>query len=532
MRLYVALILLIVFIAFGTGYSVLLLKKVHVSADADVSNIINFKSNFQDSHKPLQRIDLTSLYQRQNFNELIDPQAALPRTFDYPYEEMKRVFVYSKNCTPNAGKQIKKSSTLYKEWLWRAYMCGQVKQLPADFFDKPPFMDPWGHSYIYLAFVSKKPEYLNNNWIKTKLNKVHIKELAYFTSLDGVVYDKYAPANILKDMDNSALKALSKGENPIVSDHFILFLTQNRLEVSPEYIYDVFDKKEFDDFLKQTQFITRADDGTTTCALKEGNLCFFKNISAFYRVMNRANLLLLAASIMLIFVVLWILVSKMKSERVEQERRNFALQVMTHELRTPITSIMLILDQYKKHFDSLDTTLQENTLYMLDEVQRLKKLVETSTNYLKSSKKNLIEFRPQGLPSINEFIRNSLDSYGSKVKFTLLKKDSNFYVDAFWFNLCIKNLVENALAHGKPPVKVLVESEKDYFNFVVEDKGICEFKNIEQMTQSFVKGRSSKGTGLGLSIVENVIHEIGGKLFFSSAPTRFTIQMPKKVERT
>ena len=124
-----------------------------------------------------------------------------------------------------------------------------------------------------------------------------------------------------------------------------------------------------------------------------------------------------------------------------------------------------------------------------------------------------------------------LGTYGAGVKVTLLKKDLSFYTDVFWLNLCIKNLVDNAIAHGKPPVRVTLENEKDSFKVIVEDCGICEFQNIKQMAQSFVKGKNSKGTGLGLSIVENVVNEMGGQLYFSSKPTMFTIQIPKKVER-
>ena len=98
----------------------------------------------------------------------------------------------------------------------------------------------------------------------------------------------------------------------------------------------------------------------------------------------------------------------------------------------------------------------------------------------------------------------------------------SIHTDIHWISICVRNLIENALSHGIPPICLkLSKIGNNSLQIDISDQGICKFKNLSEMTAAFAKGNKSKGTGLGLNIVSLVIKEIGGKLSFKNNPTTF-----------
>ena len=108
-----------------------------------------------------------------------------------------------------------------------------------------------------------------------------------------------------------------------------------------------------------------------------------------------------------------------------------------------------------------------------------------------------------------------------------LEKDLNIFTDEYWLQVCVKNLIENSIMHGKAPVRVICKDDDKFLKISVSDSGECSFDNLKQMSGDFVKGNKSTGTGLGLNIVQNVLKRINGKLQFSKNPTTFTILIEK-----
>jgi signal transduction histidine kinase len=78
------------------------------------------------------------------------------------------------------------------------------------------------------------------------------------------------------------------------------------------------------------------------------------------------------------------------------------------------------------------------------------------------------------------------------------------------------NLVENALAHGRPPVRVAVGTADRVAWLRVEDAGDgMSLDLLESATARFTRSteaRSRAGTGLGLSLVERLVSNAGGEL--------------------
>jgi signal transduction histidine kinase len=95
----------------------------------------------------------------------------------------------------------------------------------------------------------------------------------------------------------------------------------------------------------------------------------------------------------------------------------------------------------------------------------------------------------------------------------------------------IRNLVENADLHGKPPIEVSVERRGDQAVLRVSDRGsVIAEEARERLFSPFyrIPGRSgSKGTGLGLALVRQIARRHGGDVGYEPAQgSCFTVTLP------
>ena len=193
------------------------------------------------------------------------------------------------------------------------------------------------------------------------------------------------------------------------------------------------------------------------------------------------------------------------------KEKRLALQVLTHEFRTPVASLLLQVEDLGKNFDKLPLESQDNFMRINSDVYRLKRLTEMSRNYLKSQNNNkLIDFNLEELPSLNNFIEDVVQEFADSRENELdreqiiinpLEQDAGITVDWYWLRICLQNLLNNAFDHGQPPVEISLGTTRTSIVIKVIDSGNCQFKDLDEITAEFAKGTQSKGTGLGLNIV-------------------------------
>jgi len=82
------------------------------------------------------------------------------------------------------------------------------------------------------------------------------------------------------------------------------------------------------------------------------------------------------------------------------------------------------------------------------------------------------------------------------------------------------NLVDNALRHGRPPVRIRLRRDGADATIDVEDHGLgIPPEARERLTQAFARGDASRGTpgtGLGLAIVRQIVQRMHGALSFEN----------------
>ena len=167
---------------------------------------------------------------------------------------------------------------------------------------------------------------------------------------------------------------------------------------------------------------------------------------------------------------------------------------------------------------------------MEGEVYRLKRLAEKSTSYLQThDDDSLIAISTQPVTSVNMLVADMIDDYIEKgVKFKPSARDFSFSIDVYWFSICLKNLIENALLHGKSPIYVELAKNNDSLTLSVTDHGLSGHKTLEELLSTDRKGKNSTGLGLGLNIVQIIMNEMDGRLMYSAQPTTFTLFLRNK----
>jgi signal transduction histidine kinase len=528
MRLYITLVILALTMAFGTGYFALSIQGSYTATKSDINEINEIKLDFQKSVEPLMIINFNSLYHSQELFQLLDPGSILgdARHHNLNYSRDEACF---KNLTSLLNRE-----NFEKVWIWEEFRCGKRSDLPNTFFTNPPYVHPSGSSYSYLAFKSNKSNRFNKkNWIIAHLPYFHVIELKELKSAIGNLGGIY---NFLQTLNENSLHAIAKGNGTILTNEFLM-ARLNYPSVFSIVEYRIYSRDGLDYFLRSSPYFLQNYKSGKSCFYKDGPLCWDYNARHLFRMANKGSIAVLIGFFIMIILVVRLLIVKLNNQKFDDERRRLALQVLTHEFRTPITSMLLSMERVQGNIQDMDEEMQDSILRISGDIHRLQRLTETSRNYLRVHKsKKLVNIKNVEVPSMNEFIDEQMysyiEEYGSdKIILELLDNDKPFCLDPYWIGICIKNIMNNALDHGEFPIKLNIKEFNGQMKISIEDTGKLKIDNSDEIWNEFVKGNQSKGTGLGLNIAKKVIKETGGKIELTTNPTCFNLTLtPGKKE--
>lgn len=201
-----------------------------------------------------------------------------------------------------------------------------------------------------------------------------------------------------------------------------------------------------------------------------------------------------------------------------------ALQVLSHEFRTPVSAMLLLIDQLTQSQDRLSIADQDLLIRLSTEVFRLQRIIEVSKTYLQAEGRR-IQLNCTEIASINAWISDYISESTLRIQCEFLKEDRKIVTDPFWLKFVLSTLIQNAFAHGKEPVFIRLKHQKEKLFIAVEDQGECEFGSLNQMSDAFVKSSRSRGMGLGLNIAKFIVDELGSEIQFSKRPTSFAISV-------
>ncbi|MFA5015820.1 MAG: ATP-binding protein [Actinomycetota bacterium] len=217
---------------------------------------------------------------------------------------------------------------------------------------------------------------------------------------------------------------------------------------------------------------------------------------------------------------------------------------ISHEMRTPLTSIGGYLETILGDDSINQEKIKDYLSKSLREVERLNLLIkdvldlsniEYRRNVLFEKEHNLIDIIKDVIESLS-FLANQNNI---KIDLKFSSNPINYQTDEELFRQMVRNIIENSIFYAGDGAKldIDIKEEDSRILLIFKDNGIGISKDeLPYIFQRFYRGRnpgSSKqiGSGLGLSIVKHIVNLHRGKISVSSIPyreTRFSIFLSKQ----
>ena len=216
---------------------------------------------------------------------------------------------------------------------------------------------------------------------------------------------------------------------------------------------------------------------------------------------------------------------------------NTLLNSLSHELRTPISTIIGAVDTLKESKDKLSI---DNQIELLNQIEtaslRLNRQVD---NLLNMSRLETGMLKPNlDWCDLNELINSVIQKANlkgnQKVEFSPNERLPLYKIDRGLIKQVLQNLVHNAISYTSENTIITVEASQQSDNCVIvvsdDGKGIPE-NEIPFVFDKFYRIPNSKtgGSGLGLSIVKGFIEAHNGSIKLGNnieGGAKFTIEIP------
>ena len=213
---------------------------------------------------------------------------------------------------------------------------------------------------------------------------------------------------------------------------------------------------------------------------------------------------------------------------IQNIQRDFIANA-SHELKTPIASIIGYCETLINESPKKNSKKEEFLKTMFNEASRMSSLVK---DLLSLTRIERIEYiPPEGKVNLNEILENIRKTckerkFLSKTKyqFSIPRRKTEIIGDESELEQVFFNIIENALTHSqsKKPVLIKLMTKLNTVVFLVQDFGIgISNQNIPMLTKRFYRidtsrPRDTGHTGLGLSIVKHILNRHNAQLNIQS----------------
>ena len=229
-------------------------------------------------------------------------------------------------------------------------------------------------------------------------------------------------------------------------------------------------------------------------------------------------------------------IKAVKDERTKAE----LITNVSHDLKTPLTSVINYIDLLKK-CDIEDETARQYMQVIDEKSIKLKRLIEDLIEASKVSAGNVTINKTK--INLNELAAQAIveetadiEKRGLQIIFEEPTEKNIVFADGAKLYRVFENLLSNARKYSAPGSRIYAQIRSD------NDFGYFEIKNIskeplnisaEELTERFVRGdksRSEDGNGLGLSIAKQLCVLNGGELIITIDGDLFkaTVKMPRR----
>jgi|GEM_PF-661664 len=199
-------------------------------------------------------------------------------------------------------------------------------------------------------------------------------------------------------------------------------------------------------------------------------------------------------------------------EKVEQLRKDL-ISDTTHELKTPVTSLIVQLEAIK---DGIVEPTKERIVSTVDQAYRLKELIDKLLEYtLLRSKATTPSLSSINIKQSIEELRKTL-TISSSLHIELdTSLDTTILADRSLFIQCATNIIRNTDIHAHA-TQLFISFNDGSLRFSDNGKGVSKeklpyiFERFYRIDES--RSRKTGGIGLGLAIVKEIVEAHGWKI--------------------
>lgn len=233
------------------------------------------------------------------------------------------------------------------------------------------------------------------------------------------------------------------------------------------------------------------------------------------------------------------------SELRRQERD--MMDVLAHELKTPITSILLIFELIQKNLNSESISVEQLKKYLKIGLESTKKEVSLldillSATKVESNKLLLNTEEFNLLESIQTLVNSYTETINKNIEIRFKKIGRNFRISADRIRVMeiVENLISNAVKYTyKGYIEIVLRENSKQIIFSIKDTGVgITTEGLKNLGKKFFRDKGIDpegferpgGTGLGLYVVYRLVDALGGTITAASAEgkgTTFTVTLNK-----
>jgi two-component system, OmpR family, sensor histidine kinase KdpD len=222
-----------------------------------------------------------------------------------------------------------------------------------------------------------------------------------------------------------------------------------------------------------------------------------------------------------------------------QKLQNALLSSITHDLRTPLVSIIGVLGSLQEGSVTLDETARDNLIQVAsEEAARLNRLI---ANLLEVSRIEAGALKLSARPSdLQDIIGAAIEQINSRYKERVITSQIPdglplMLIDAGLMIQVLVNLLDNAIKYSEPGTEVRVSAQpvNNFVEIEVADRGMgIPEQDLQRVFDKFYRVQrpgNITGTGLGLSICKGVVEAHGGTIIAenrSGGGTIIRIRLP------
>lgn len=225
---------------------------------------------------------------------------------------------------------------------------------------------------------------------------------------------------------------------------------------------------------------------------------------------------------------------------LDDSRQEFVSNV-SHELKTPLTSMKVLADSLLMQENAPAELYREFLEDIVSEIDRENRIITDLLALVKMDKTTSeLNITAVDINELAELILKRLRPIARKLDVEVVFESMRpvvAEVDEVKMTLIMSNLVENAIKYNKEHgwVKVIVDADHQYFTFEVTDSGIgIPEESLTQIYERFYRvdkshSREIGGTGLGLAISKNAVLAHRGFITVTSTEgegTTFLVKIP------